>query len=616
MVDPQDNPLIPPGQKPPMGNPLLPPGFVPPPPPPVSPSLGFQAYASDPQNAMKIQHAMIAPGSPLQPNAPPPSGGMFDNSQFSALNPPGQPPANSQPPSTGGPTQPPVTPTVAQPSASATAPQPAAPPMATNTPQPAQRSNLMPPQAAAPPNPMTPPGYQAPGSALMPPGYQAAQAKLGTDSAELQRLQKTGSGVSQVKNPWLKGLGMVGDFAAGALLGKGAAAIPGTTAHNQWLQQQSAGQVAQDNNAMKGAFAGQQSAADLAHTKAETASLGSNAAIKAQSGQVALAKAGLKTVLDENGQPTLVADEDSPAFQQQQLQQGLIKAHTDSYAATNELHEAQAAFNKAKTDPNSPLFRQTAQRLATAQQNAGAAQQRAQAYMGNYLMHSRNVDMSGNTLPGAPTIADDDGNQTVVGSTNAGLAAKNQSNAAQFNDVHGALDNLEGSARALVAKGGSLNSPGVAAALAQPSGTLGQWLQGAGVKANLTPEERQYVQSVAAAHENVQALRKSAGGTATDSAVQKLDSMIPGASTPDLNYLLGQTGQIRQTATRLGKGATTAAGGLTVRGQANGVKPNPMTPPTQAPKSYSQTATGQGGHKIGSNDGKTWFDVKTGKAVQ
>jgi hypothetical protein len=87
------------------------------------------------------------------------------------------------------------------------------------------------------------------------------------------------------------------------------------------------------------------------------------------------------------------------------------------------------------------------------------------------------------------------------------------------------------------------------------------------VKANLTPEERNYVTAVAAAHENVQALRKSAGGTATDSSVAKLDALIPGASTPDIDYLKRQTGQIRATAERLGKGATVATGGLKVRGQ-------------------------------------------------
>jgi uncharacterized protein YvpB len=33
-------------------------------------------------------------------------------------------------------------------------------------------------------------------------------------------------------------------------------------------------------------------------------------------------------------------------------------------------------------------------------------------------------------------------------------------------------------------------------------------------------------------------------------------------------------------------------------------------------QTYKQTASGPGGHKIGSNDGKSWFDVATGQAVQ
>ena len=320
----------------------------------------------------------------------------------------------------------------------------------------------------------------------------------------------------------------------------------------------------------------QQAAANLAHTTAETADIGAKS-------QQQAARYGLKSVTNpDTGVTTLVPDTDSSYYKQQQdkdaklqAQTDLIGAQIDNTNAQKELRDAQTAYNQAKTNPNSPLFKQVSQRLAIAQQNAGAAQTRATAYMGNYMQHAYNKGLNGETLPGAPQIADDNGQQTVVGSTNANLAAKSQSNAAQFNDVHGALDSLEGAANALVQKGGKLNSPGVAAALAQPTGTLNQWLQGEGVKANLSPEERNYVTAVAAAHENVQALRKSAGGTATDSAVAKLDALIPGASTPDLDYLKRQTGQIRSTAERLGKGATTAAGGLTVRGQQGGITPPP-----------------------------------------
>lgn len=314
-----------------------------------------------------------------------------------------------------------------------------------------------------------------------------------------------------------------------------------------------------------------------------------------------LAKTGQKGAYDADGNLTIEDDPTSEAFKSRQVLDSVRQSKQD-------LQDAQTAFTKAKGDPNSPLFQQTQARLKIAQQNAAAAQTRATAYMGNYLKGAYNTGNDGQTLPGAPTIANDNGQQTVVGATNAGSATKANSNAAQFNDVHGALDSLEGAADALVNKGGKLNSPGVAAALSQPAGTLGQWLQGEGVKANLTPEERDYVTAVAAAHENVQALRKSAGGTATDSAVSKLDALIPGISTPDIDYLKRQTGQIRSTAERLGKGATTASGGLSVRGQQKGgITPAPTSAPpaseTLPPQAASQL---QEGMQHTFNNGQTW----------
>jgi hypothetical protein len=40
--------------------------------------------------------------------------------------------------------------------------------------------------------------------------------------------------------------------------------------------------------------------------------------------------------------------------------------------------------------------------------------------------------------------------------------------------------------------------------------------------------------------------------------------------------------------------------------------------PIIAPKAgtYIRTAVGPNGHVIGSNDGKTWYDVQTGKPIQ
>jgi hypothetical protein len=538
--------------------------------PPVPAVAGFGAWVSDPATQNKIASGITLRGTPLipppsSPPAPLPSGGP----NYAYLS----------PPAGGGSAAPPDPYSYLSPPTSAGGSSVAAPVPGPGAAGPSGVASA-PGASAQTPKLYSPPAASAP--ALLP-GYTPTQttpapvtpmspayAKLATDQGELQRQQTTGSGVSQIKNPWLRTVARIGDV-VGSIVAPGVTmAIPGTTYHHDLTMAQQGQRIQDDRQSIQDLTGAQQAAATLAHTNAETGDIASKS-------QQQLAVHGLKSVTDENGKTSVVPDTDSPVYKanqdkdaklQQQTQ--LIGAQIDDTKAQKELRDAQAAFNNAKADPNSPLFKQTQQRLVTAQQNANAASVRAKAYMGNYMQHAYNVGLDGNALPGAPIISDDNGNQSVVGSTNAGTAIKNQSNAAQFNDVHGALDNLEQAATSLVQSGGSLNSPGVAAALAQPKGTLNKWLQGAGVKANLSPEERAYVQSVASAHENIQALRKSAGGTSTDSAVDKLDALIPNASTPDLDYLKGQTGQIRATAERLGKGATVATGGLTVRGQQKG----------------------------------------------
>jgi hypothetical protein len=277
-----------------------------------------------------------------------------------------------------------------------------------------------------------------------------------------------------------------------------------------------------------------------------------------------MAEHGLK--FDDSG--NIIPDEDSPIYKQQQLKDDVLKAQADYTRAGITLRQAQTELDKAKADPNSPAFKMAQERLAIAQQNATAANTRAQAYMGNYLQNAlgqTNPALTGQpaqALPGASVITDAQGKTEVIGARSAGAASKAQSNVAMFNDVYGAFNRVEDAARALVNKGGSLNSLAVSLALAQPPGTFHQWLQGAGIKSGLTPEEREYVTQVQQAHENVQALRKSAGGIATDQAVAKLDALVPNASTPDLPYLLKQIGTVRATADRLSKGVTTAQGGL------------------------------------------------------
>jgi hypothetical protein len=478
------------------------------------------------------------------------------------------------------------------------------------------------------------------GQAIMTNGDSVPRGTLIGERAELGRELAGGSGISQISgkiqnsrlgeaHPFLgkllgglaQGAATVGDIGLSAVAPGIAASIPGTEYHHQALVNQQGRQVnAASENAQKEAQTASENA-NAGKTNAETPEVAPLAESKISSENAAagsaqqknaatLAKSGFK--LDENGAIVPMAYEEmSPA---QQSSYDLKTSQRQLADSTETLREAQAEVERAKGDPNSPAYQMAAQRLAVARQNAQAAGARARAYMGRYLQSAFNTDLHGNYLPGAPQIENEAGNVTTVGTGNASQARQAQQSAAQFNDVHGALDSIEGTAKKLTDAGGKLNSPQIIAALQSPHSTISQWIHSVN-KENLSPEERDYVMSNIALHENIQGLRKSAGGAATDSQVENLLKMAPGGTTPDLDYLTRQTEQIRQTAERLGKGVTTARGGLNVRGQ-NVNKPESAAPrggwsaPADAPAAPKEDG------KVLKSEGKVIAKSQGGKWVQ
>jgi hypothetical protein len=503
-------------------------------------------------------------------------------------------------------------------------------------PGPAQYATSQTPVSTDPANPdpnaSLRPGGTSPVQPVQPVGTPQqvnAPSQLDRDQAARDALVNRGSPVHNIGSPWLRAVAGIGDVALSAVAPGIAPLISGTTPNYQrrvgianqnvqtdQAQQQAAAQTADVNsqtglrNAQAQADAPFKMTAQQAQEinapemEGQTTTPGAFKAAQQQAirnkglldkqglieDQLA-AHNGLKPMVGPDGKKAYVDDPDSPIYQLKQSQTALNQAKAELAAAGN--------------DPKSPAYQLALKKAQTAQQNANAATTRATAYMGNYLQGAYNKGLGGDTLPGAPIISNDQGAQTVIGTKNAAQAVKAQGNVAQFNDVHGALDSLEQSAKNLVQGGGKLNSPRVAAALAQPHGSLTQWIQGEGAKQGLTPQERDYVIANAAAHENIQALRKAVGSPAIQSSVDKLDALIPNASTPDLNYFLKQTGQIRSTADRLGKGAPKVAGGLDIR------------PPSGTPQNTGAThvITMKDGSKVNarpSPDGKYWVNAQTG----
>jgi hypothetical protein len=318
---------------------------------------------------------------------------------------------------------------------------------------------------------------------------------------------------------------------------------------------------------------------------------------KAGNQDVNAAKVGMKVIRDENGQiADVVDDPDSSVYKARQ--------------ALDEVRQSQESLNEAKTaaanaDPSTPAGRLALQKLKVQEDGHNAAMVRAQAMLLNAYGSNLGTDTKGNPLPGSTLTAE--GN-TPVGSKFQTQYTKHEGAAAQFNDVGGALDRLETAARAMSAKGQKLDNTLVAGALAQPEGTATRWVQGQVAKSNLTPEQRDYVVNLVSAHENIQAMRKAGGlPGGSDAQLNRLDKMLPDASTPDLDYFLRQTGQIRATRDRLAKGIPNVTGGTAVQGG--------NTPPTNPAKAPAKTSGPPPGatHTVQDAKGNTIGYVVNGK---
>lgn len=89
-----------------------------------------------------------------------------------------------------------------------------------------------------------------------------------TDIAEYNRQKNTGSGVSQIQNPLLRGIARAGDIAASVFAPKPAQFIPGTTLHHQLTMGQAAQNVATDQAQEQATTAQQDSAAQVKQREA------------------------------------------------------------------------------------------------------------------------------------------------------------------------------------------------------------------------------------------------------------------------------------------------------------------------------------------------------------
>jgi hypothetical protein len=220
----------------------------------------------------------------------------------------------------------------------------------------------------------------------------------------------------------------------------------------------------------------------------------------------------------------------------------------------NKMLALQEAKQRAASDPNSPVAKAA---LLRAQGEA----ERSHAYMIRALAGAKGTDLKGAPLPGALETP----GGTPVGSMFASNFYKSAQGMAQLNDAQGAINQVGGAVGKLFDSGGSLADPKVASALANPTWTASKLAQGI-VGEALSPEEREAVVAIRSAQENIQGMRKAAGGGLSNEQVNRLEAQLPGPNTPNLEFAQSQLEYLNLTLERLSKGVPAAEGGATFQG--------------------------------------------------
>jgi hypothetical protein len=113
-----------------------------------------------------------------------------------------------------------------------------------------------------------PPSVAAPSS-----GPSMSVPKIGPQQSELNRLETTGSGVSQIGNPVLRGIARVGDVLGSVFAPRIAGAIPGTTMHHDQLIAKQEGLANQEAGYGQKQSQAAQEQATAGHINAETNAL-------------------------------------------------------------------------------------------------------------------------------------------------------------------------------------------------------------------------------------------------------------------------------------------------------------------------------------------------------
>jgi hypothetical protein len=156
----------------------------------------------------------------------------------------------------------------------------------------------------------------------------------------------------------------------------------------------------------------------------------------------------------------------------------------------------------------------------------------------------------------------------------------------------------------------ALQNPEIQKQLGPILGRLGEAEQSVGTAVGLSPEAEKLAQELRTRMRYFvfQEGKAVLGGRLPQQLMQQMEQgsanvkMDPNMLQGALNGAVGNANSILDNADKQRFGGN--------------MRPRSMRGLPENPSSYSHTATGPNGHKIGTNDGKTWFDVQTGKQIQ
>lgn len=422
------------------------------------------------------------------------------------------------------------------------------------------------------------------------PGISATQNRLAADQSSYANKLDSGSGISQIHSPILRGLARIGDTAERIILPRAEQFTPGTEGNHERLLSMDSGRIGQDIKNLGDQARTQQEQAltdyTLQRPQIEQSKIDQRErAVQERVGQAAAAR-GQKVAWGEDGLPSFEDDHDSQAFKDHQ--------------ALSAMHEATATKSQIMADIQKNHYIPGTPEWAEAQKKLAQVDQRLQVAYGSLGLRAKGLalreqnqdatlygtDAQGNPLPGSAQITGENGNTTTIGSKFAPTAIKQQNKVNTFNDLTGSVSHLRDAIKAYEAEGGDMSDSRLAAAAADPQSTVGKVIQGKLITGGLSPAAISLLNAQRQTMEQAGILRSTTGGTSSEAGAQRILDVVPKFGSDTNRTAYDKLLQQEEVLKRLAPGQTHVTGGVSVH-HPGGNKDDTVT--MQAPDGSKQS---------------------------